>query len=68
MAKAAIKVGSVTIDPDKTYRLTLTKSVNFLGRWLQPSDRNIKVTGAALIDIILPGVSEGVVDNAEEVH
>lgn len=62
-----MKIRSVAIDPEKTYRLTLSRSINFLGRWLQPSDRNIKVSGSALIEIILPA-NEGAIANAEEIQ
>ena len=66
MAKSVVKVGSIDVDPEKTYRITLSKPVMFAGRWFNPTDRNIKVTGVALAEI-LQGAPEGAINNAEAV-
>jgi hypothetical protein len=64
MAKAALKVGSTTIDPAKTYKITLAKAIPFGGIWLRPSDKTIRVSGEALATIL---ETEGVVIDATEI-
>ena len=54
--------GSVTVDPAASYRLTLAKAVSFLGQPMRPSDKNIEVTGEALLAIAATAAEGAIVD------
>lgn len=59
--------GSVTVDPAKSYRLTLAKALKVPGdHVLRPADRNIEVTGEILL-LAAADVAEGVIINATPV-
>lgn len=66
-AKKTVKTvnGSVTVDPAASYRLTLAKAVSFLGQPMRPSDKNIEVTGEALIAIAATAAEGAIVDAAQ---
>jgi len=43
--------GSVSVDVETTYAVTLAFAVRYLGQWIRPSDRNIKLRGDALLAV-----------------
>ena len=55
--------GVVTVDAEASYRLTLAKPVTYLGHTMRPSDRNIDVTGEALV-ALAADAPEGAIINA----
>lgn len=60
--------GTVTVDVEATYKLTLAKAVSYLGQPLRPSDQNIKVTGEALLAIGATAAAEGAIVDAAQVQ
>lgn len=58
--------GTVVVEESATYKITLAKAVSHLGHVMRPSDRNIKVSGAALI-AIAKEAAEGAIADAEAV-
>lgn len=60
--QVATSKGSVAIDPAAHYGVTLAYAVRYLGAWIRPSDRNIKLRGDALIAIAASAREGTIVD------
>lgn len=58
--------GSVSVDAEAKYKLTIAKAVSYLGLFMRPSDRNIEVTGEALL-AIAGDAPEGAIVNVEKI-
>jgi hypothetical protein len=57
--------GTVSVDAEAMYVLTLAKAVSYLGQPMRPTDKNIKVTGEALIAIGATAAEGAIVDAAQ---
>lgn len=58
--------GTVPVDATATYKLTLGKRVTHAGHTMRPTDKNIKVAGAVLLEIA-SAAPEGALIHAEKV-
>lgn len=56
--------GTISVDPEAYYRITLGKTVKSAGHVIRPTDTRIEVTGAALI-AIAADAEEGAIVDAE---
>lgn len=57
--------GAVTIDPAASYRLTLAKAIKAHRHVMRPDDRNIEVTGEALLALAADAPEGAIVDAAQ---